>query len=61
MQIISAIFVKKEKNMEKADDIIIIENPPKKALDFIMKHHDEKEELCKHLLEKKHHTFSIQI
>ena len=45
----------------KTKNRIIIENPPKKVLDFVMKVQKEKEEARKHLLEKKEHTFSIQI
>ena len=47
--------------MEKTKNRIIIENPPKKVLDFVMKVQKEKEETRKHLLEKKEHTFSIQM
>ena len=54
-------FAKKVMNMEKTNDKIIIENPPKKVLDFVLKMQKEKEETRKRLLEKKDHTFSIQI
>lgn len=47
--------------MEKTQNKIIIENPPKKVLDFVMKVQKEKEETRKLLLEKKEHTFSIQM
>ena len=47
--------------MEKTQNKIIIENPPKKVLDFVMKVQKEKEETRKRLLEKKEHTFSIQM
>ena len=47
--------------MEKTKNRISIEIPPKKVLDFVMKVQKEKEEARKHLLEKKEHTFSIQI
>ncbi len=40
---------------------IVIENPPKKVLDFVMRIRKEKEENRKRLLEKKEHTFSIQL
>ena len=38
--------------MEKTQNKIIIENPPKKVLDFVMKVQKEKEEARKRLLEK---------
>ena len=47
--------------MEKASNKIVIENPPKKVLDFVLRMQKEKEEARKHLLEKKEHTFSIQL
>lgn len=47
--------------MEKTKNRIIIENPPKKVLDFVMKVQKEKEEARIRLLEKKEHTFSIQM
>lgn len=47
--------------MEKNRNTIVIENPPKKVLDFVLKIQKEKEETRKHLLEKKEHTFSIQM
>lgn len=40
---------------------IVIENPPKKVLDFIEKMQREKEERRNELLKKKTHTFSIQL
>jgi hypothetical protein len=52
---------KRSRLMEKTKNRIIIENPPKKVLDFVMKVQKEKEEARKHLLEKKEHTFSIQM
>ena len=47
--------------MENTQNKIIIDNPQKKVLDFVMKVQKEKEETRKHLLEKKEHTFSIQM
>lgn len=47
--------------MEKNRNKIVIENPPKKVLDFVLKMQKEKEESRKHLLGKKEHTFSIQM
>ena len=40
---------------------IVIENPPKKVMDFIEKMRQEKEAQRNILLEKKMHTFSIQV
>ena len=37
--------------MEKTKNRIILENPPKKVLDCVMKVQKEKEEVRKHLLE----------
>lgn len=48
-------------NMGTMNNKIVIENPPKKILDFIMRVQKEKEESRKRLLEKENHTFSIQI
>ena len=45
----------------KTKNRIFIENPPKKVLDFVMKVQKEKEEARIRLLEKKEHTFSIQM
>ena len=47
--------------MDKNRNKIVIENPPKKVLDFVLRMQKEKEEARKHLLEKKEHTFSIQM
>ena len=47
--------------MGAADNKIVIENPPKKVLDYIMRIQKEKEENRKYLLEKKNHTFSVKI
>ena len=47
--------------MEKNRNKIVIANPPKKVLDFVLRMRKEKEEAHKHLLEKKEHTFSIQM
>ena len=55
------IFEKKSRVMDKTINRIIIENPPKKVLDFVMRVQKEKEENRKHLLDKKEHTFSIQM
>ena len=54
-------FCSKGCAMEKASNKIVIENPPKKVLDFVLRMQKEKEEARKHLLEKKEHTFSIQL
>ena len=40
---------------------IVIDNPPRKVLDFIEKMRQEKEAKKTILLEKKTHTFSIQV
>ena len=55
------LFAEKVTIMVKAKNRIVIENPPKKVLDFVMRVQKEKEETRKHLLEKKEHTFSIQM
>ena len=47
--------------MKNSQNKIVIENPPKKVLDFVLRMQKEKEEARKHLLEKKEHTFSIQM
>lgn len=47
--------------MKKTTDRIIIKNPPEKVLEFVMRVQKEKEEARKRLLEKKEHTFSIQL
>ena len=47
--------------MENTSSRIIIKNPPKKVLDFVMKMQKEKEAARKRLLEKDEHTFSIQM
>ena len=47
--------------MEKTTDKIVIVNPPKKVLDFVLRMQKEKEDARRHLLEKKEHTFSIQM
>lgn len=40
---------------------IIIENPPKKVLDFVLQIQKEKEERRKTLIGKSNHTFCIQM
>ena len=47
--------------MENTSSRIIIKNPPKKVLDFVLRIQKEKEEARKRLLEKNEHTFSIQM
>ena len=47
--------------MENTSSRIVIKNPPKKVLDFVMKMQKEKEAAKKRLLEKDEHTFSIQM
>lgn len=45
----------------ESNEKIVIENPPKKVLDFIEKMRKTKEAQRKELLDKKTHTFSIQL
>lgn len=45
----------------ESNDKIVIENPPKKVLDFIEKMRKRKEAQRKELLDKKTHTFNIQL
>ena len=40
---------------------IIIKNPPKKVLDFVLRMQKDKEEARKRLVERDQHTFSIQV
>ena len=47
--------------MENTNSRIVIKNPPKKVLDFVLRMQKEKEEARKRLLEKNEHTFSIQM
>lgn len=47
--------------MKTENEKIIIKNPPKKVLDFVLRMQKDKEEARKRLLEKEKHTFSIQI
>lgn len=47
--------------MDNANERIVIKNPPKKVLDFVLKVQKEKESERKRLLEKGEHTFSIQV
>jgi len=45
----------------ESNEKIVIENPPKKVWDFVEKMRKEKEAQREQLLEKKTHTFSIQL
>ena len=45
----------------ESNEKIVIENPPKKVLDFIEKMRKTKEVQRKELLDKKTHNFSIQL
>lgn len=45
----------------ESNEKIVIENPPKKVLDFIEKMRKIKEVQRKELLDKKTHNFSIQL
>lgn len=45
----------------ESNEKIVIENPPKKVLDFIEKMRRDKETRRKELLDKKTHNFSIQL
>lgn len=47
--------------MENKSSRIVIKNPPKKVLDFVLKMQKEKEVERKRLLDKNEHTFSIQM
>ena len=47
--------------MENTSKRIVIKNPPKKVLDFVLKMQKEKEAARQLLLEKDEHTFSIQM
>ena len=47
--------------MKTDNNKIVITNPPKRVLDFVLRIQREKEENRKHLLEKKNYTFTIQL